>query len=78
MEADDADAAGPTEVLDAEVLGWCEWGVADEEMDGFGIGKGAKFSWEADDEGAKCTKGLCVGSVEKDNGSAVVEASKRA
>ena len=76
MEADDADASGPTEVLDAEVLGGCEWGVTDEEMDGFGIGKGAKLSWEVDDEGAKCTKGLCVESVEKDDSSAVVEASK--
>ena len=78
MEADDADATSPAEVLDAEVIGGCEWGVADEEMDGFGIGKGAKLSWEVDDEGAKCTKGLRVESVEKDDGSAGVEASKRA
>ena len=78
MEADDADATGPTEVLDAEVLGGCEWGVADEEMDGFGIGKRAKLSWEVDDEGTKGAKGLCIESVEEDDGSAVVEASKRA
>ena len=78
MEADDTNATGSAEVLDAEVLGRCEWGVADEEVDGLGIGKGAELSWEVDDEGAKGTKGLCVESVEKDDGSAVVEASKRA
>ena len=76
MEADDADATSPAEVLDAEVLGRCEWGVADEEVNGLGIGKGAELSWEVDDEGAKGAKGLCIKSVEKDDGSAVVEASK--
>ena len=78
MEADDTDATGSAEVLDAEVLGRCEWGVANEEVDGFGIGKGAEFAWEVDDEGTKGAKGLCIESVEEDNGSAVVEASKRA
>ena len=76
MEADDTDATGSAEVLDAEVLGRCEWSVADKEVDGFGIGKGAELAWEVDNEGAKGAKGLCIKSVEKDDGSAVVEASK--
>ena len=78
MEADDSDATSLAEVLDTEVLGRCEWGVMDEEMDGFGIGKGAELAWEVDNEGAKGAKGLCIEGVEKDDGSAVVEASKRA
>ena len=78
MEADDADATGLAEVFDAEVFGRCEWGVMDEEVNGLGIGKGAELSWEVDNEGAKSAKGLCIRSVEKDDGSAVVEASKRA
>ena len=78
MEADDANATGLAEVFDAEVLGRCEWGVTDKEVDGFGIGKGAELAWEVDDEGAKGAKGLYIKSVEKDDGSAVVEASKRA
>ena len=76
MEADDADATSPAEVLDAEVFGRCEWGVANEEVDGFGIGEGAEFAWEVDNEGTKGAKGLCIESVKEDNGSAVVEASK--
>ena len=76
MEADNTNATSSAEVLDAEVLGRCEWGVADEEVDGFGIGKGAELAWEVDNEGAKGAKGLCIRSVKKDDGSAVVEASK--